>query len=175
MKDRRTMRGVLDSRRFAEADLRMLEVVGAFGLAHLVVKNPGGEQQFIVANQSGQTFAPGAQVLGASTTGMPGEAVLGGAPGGKQGSGSRRPNRRQRPQDATANQYAFGPTDTGFAAFAYLDGALALVRAETVEIDAEPCGCILYDSSGLVGAGSMLGRYGFGFQVWGVVSNTAYS
>lgn len=181
LRERRKLRGLLDTRRMAEADLRVAEYVAAFGKGFHKVKNPGGGEDYIVADQTGgRTFAPGTSILLGSQTGMPGEAVLGGAPAGKKGgiARTRATRRRGSTAPAASNQYAFGNDGVDLYAMLYSEGTYVSTRS-TLTLPAETvCGVILTDSGLLVGDGSALlstGATGTSIKVWDVEGATTYS
>lgn len=179
LRERRSLRGLLDTRRMAEADLRVVEYVGAFGKGFHIVKNPGGGESYIVADQTGgRTFAPGTSILLGSPTGLPGEAVLGGAPAGKKGGRSTTHNPRRRGTAATpTNQYAFGINSTSeLVALLYADGVYVSTRDSIPEPTETVCGIILTDPLAIVGDGSALLSDGTTtHKVWDVDGLTTYS
>ncbi len=178
LRDRRSLRALLDTRRKSEADLRNGEYVGPFGKGFHTVKNPGGGITYVVADQTGgRTFAAGTSILLASTTGAVGEAVIGGAPAGKKGGISRTRNRRITGSLAAyPNQYAFGIDGLGnMVALLYEDGVYSSLRATEVEVSGVYTGCILTDSSLVVGVGSLLMHDGSQLKVWDVEGGTFYS
>lgn len=177
LRDRRSQRGLLDTRRMTESDLRAGEMISPFGKGFFKVKNPGGGSDYIVADQTGgRTFAPGSTVVLGSYTGLPGEAVLGGAPAGKKGGGARTRNPRRRgTAAAAANQYAFGGDGVDLYAMLYADGTYVSTRATISEFGTTPCGCILEDSSEILGDGSLLMSGGGSHYVWDVESASTYS
>ena len=177
LRERRSLRGLLDTRRMAEADLRVAEYVGAFGKGFHTVKNPGGGDSYIVADQTGgRTFAPGTSILLGSPTGLPGEAVLGGAPAGKKGGRSTTRNPRRRGTVAVgSNQYAFGFDGLGaMVACLYSEGTYVSTRATATQAG-DFTGCILTDSSLLVGDGSALLKDSSDLAVWDVENTTVHS
>lgn len=178
LRDRRSLRALLDTRRKSEADLRNGEYVGPFGKGFHTVKNPGGGITYVVADQTGgRTFAAGTSILLASTTGAVGEAVIGGAPAGKKGGISRTRNRRITGSLAAyPNQYAFGIDGLGnMVALLYEDGVYSSLRATEVEVSGVYTGCILTDSSLVVGVGSLLMHDGSTLRVWDVEGAVFYS
>ena len=175
---RRSERAMLDARRTQEADLRSAEYVAPFGRGFHKVKNPGGATEFIVADQTGgRTFSPGSAVLLGSETGFPGEAILGGAPAGKKGGTSRtRSPRRRGTPTLEANQYAFGSDGDGnMLAMLYADASYVATRATASEVSGSYTGCVLSDSSAMIGDGSLLLRDGDTLRVWDVESEAFYS
>lgn len=175
---RRSERAMLDARRTQEADLRSAEYVAPFGRGFHKVKNPGGATEFIVADQTGgRTFSPGSAVLLGSETGFPGEAILGGAPAGKKGGTSRtRSPRRRGTPSLEANQYAFGQDgDSNLVAMLYSDGTYVSTRATLAPFGDTFTGCIITDSSSVVGDGSLLMRGSSGLYVWDVDGSATYS
>lgn len=177
LRNRRSIRADLDARRFQEADLRVGEMVQPFGKGFFLVKNPGGSTPFIVKDQTGgRTFAAGSKVTLGSNTGSYGEAVFGGALAGKEGGGTvQRSRRRRGTPTADANQYAFGDNGDTFSALLYSDGSFVALRGTSLAISTSPVGCIVSDSSGFVGDGSMLGVSGNTMQVWDVEESVVYS
>lgn len=157
LSNRRSLKGILDSRRFQESDLRTVEVVGVWGKGFFRVKNPGGGIEYIVANETMRTFAPGAQVLAGSHSGMPGEVVFGGPPPGKQGSSGGRGRRPAQQGVVQTNQYAFFNDGGNLMAWFYLDATYIADYGSTSLSDvAEIHSCILSDSEGKVGPGTAL-------------------
>lgn len=175
--ERRRLRGLLDTRRLGEADLRTAEYVGPFGKAFHTVKNSGGGVTYVVADQTGgRTFSTGAAVIVGSETGQPGEAILGGAPAGKKGGVPRTRIPRRRGSVPTPNQYAFGADGNGLMlAMLYSDANFLSTRGTTAELTGNACGCILTDSSELVGVGSLLFHGDTTLYVWDVEGTTVYS
>lgn len=179
LRDRRSLRADLDARRYQESDLRIAEVVQPFGNAYFKIKNSGGSQEYIVKNHAlGRTFSPGSKVVLGSEAGSPGEVVLGGSPPGKSGGvGTARNRRRRGTATVGANQYAFGMDGDNIAmhALLYSDGTFVSERGSSVAVSTAPVGCIVADSSALVGDGSMLGRTDNTMQLWNVEDSLVYS
>ena len=180
LRERRSLRGLLDARRRAEADLSTGEMVAPFGKGFFEVKIPGGDATFIVADQTGgRSFAPGATVLLASRSGAPGQAVLGGAPAGKKGGRSTSRTTRRRgtaATDAAANQYAFGFDASGMVASLYSDGTYLSTRGSIAAPGvAFFTGCIVTDESLVVGDGSALLKDGDTLYVWDVDGAATHS
>lgn len=181
LRNRRSLPGVLDARRMAEADLRAGEMVSPFGKGFFKVKNPGGATEYIVADQTGgRTFAPGSSVVLGSFTGLPGEVVIGGSPPGKKGGSSRTRSPRRRGTAATpANQYAFGiAADGDLRAMLYADATyVSTLGTSAANGSCTVVDCILTDSSLVVGDGSVVLYDSAAEQhkVWDVDGNVTYS
>ena len=78
----------LDRRRVAEADLhyaRYVRPLGARGL-HVVRSECSQLERVIGSTLSGQTFAPGTIVPIGSSSGTPGQSIIGGPPPGRRGA-----------------------------------------------------------------------------------------
>jgi hypothetical protein len=176
LRERRSLRGLLDTRRILEADLRHVEMVGPFGKDFFLVKNPGSSQGYVVANQTGgRTFKPGSAVILGSETGMPGEFVLGGAPAGKKGGVPTVKRRIPRGISQEANQFAFGDDGVDMWAMLYNDGTYISTRATIASVNGQYTGCILEDASELLGIGSLLMQDEDTLKVWDVESAAFYT
>lgn len=157
LRDRRSSRGVLNTRRMAEADMRTGEMVQPFGNGFFRVKNPGGAVDYIVADQTGgRTFAPGSSIILASDTGTQGESVLGGAPPNKKGGVSRTRSPRRRGTVTAENDYYAFWSD-GRAGL-YSDGSFVSYRATGGPTIAGTPSLIHADGASLVGDGSIVYR-----------------
>lgn len=178
LSNRRSLKGVLDSRRFQEASLRPIEIAGVWGKAFFRAKNPGGNVEYIVKNETMRTYAPGAHVLAGSHAGMGGEVVYGGPPPGRQGgSRVRRPGQRGVTQ---GNQYAFYTDGSSVLhAWIYFDGTFISERASisAALFDYSPSGIIISDALSTVGSGSLILFSGQndGAEVWNVTGGASYS
>jgi hypothetical protein len=77
-----------DTRRFREADIwtnyQVVRPLDPRGLT--VVKSECNDQEIVVGNNSGLTFAPGASVMIGTATNRPGKAIIAGAPPGRRGT-----------------------------------------------------------------------------------------
>lgn len=180
LRNRRNLSGALDAKSTQDADLSQGEMVSPFGKGFFSVKVPGVDTPFIVADQTGgRSFAPGTSVMLASYRGRPGQAVIGGAPAGKKGGVSSARNTRRRgtaAADQAANQYAFGFSGSDMVAALYYDGTYLSTRASyAAPGTAWFTGCIVVDSSVVVGDGSALMRDGDTLYVWDVDGAATYS
>ena len=178
LRDRYSQRGNLDARAQMEADLGTAEMVGPWGKGFDLMKNPGGSQTYIVGNLAGGTLAPGASGLVGNTSGRPGALQrLGRSPAGKKGPGNAARSARRRGSVTTpANQYAFGSDGLGsMLAMLYADGVYVSTRATETEISGAYTGCILSDSSLVLGDGALLLHDTTSLKVWDVENAAFYS
>lgn len=174
--NRRSQRALLDTRTHQEADILTAPMVGPFGKGFHTLHTPAGTE-YVVGDASGITFAPNAQVMVANPGGLGDRAVLGGAPANKKGAVSRSRNPRRRGTVVLdANQYAFGSDGLGsMLAMLYSDGTYVSTRATETEVSGSYTGCILTDSSLLVGDGSLLLHDTTTLRVWDVEGAAFYS
>lgn len=174
--NRRSQRALLDTRAQQEADILTAPMVGPFGKGFHTLHTPAGTE-YVVGDASGITFAPNAQVMVANPGGLGNRAVLGGAPANKKGGAARSRNPRRRGTPVLeSNQYAFGYDGLGsMMAMLYADGTYVSTRATEVEVSGSYTGCILTDSSLLVGDGSLLMLDGNTLKVWDVEGSAFYS
>ncbi len=97
----------LNGRRSGEADIwtnfTVVRPLDPRGLT--VVKSECNEQEIVVGNVSGLTFAPGASVMIGTNTNRPGKAIIAGAPPGRMGASLV-------PQDYATRTYGSAP-ETG--------------------------------------------------------------
>lgn len=177
---RSTIWGALDARRTAEQDIQYDRFVRPRGLGGAIVTGPSGGQERYVSNPMGRTFRPGSTVPLGSSSGEGGEFVIAGPPGGRRGS--RPASRAVRPYatfvPSASNQYAFGSDGLGsMLALLYSDGTYVSTRATETEVSGDFVGCILSDSSEIVGDGSalMFDSSGSTLRVWDVVGEAVYS
>ncbi len=171
------MRGLLDTRQHQEADISMETMSSPFGKGFHNLKTASGTVYTVADQTGGRTFAPETQVMVAAPDGQIFRAVLGGAPAGKKGGVSRSRSRRSSGSvGGDANQYAFGVDGLGnMLALLYSDGVYLSTRATEVEVSGVYTGCILTDSSLVVGVGSLLLHDGSQLKVWDVEGGTFYS
>ena len=173
--NRRSQRGLLDTRVHQEADILTAPMVGPFGKGFHTLHTPAGTE-YVVGDASGITFAPNAQVMVANPGGLGDRAVLGGAPANKKGAVSRSRNPRRRGTVVLeSNQYAFGTDGVDMHAMLYSEGTYVSTRATATEVSGSYTGCILTDSSLLVGDGSLLMKDGDTIKVWDVEGATFYT
>lgn len=174
--NRRNQRAILDTRWQQEADIYTGPMAGAFGKGGHILHTPSGTPYY-VADASGRTFRPGAQVMVADPEGLGDRAVLGGAPANKKGGAARtRSPRRRGVVQAESNQYAFGTDGLGsMLALLYSDGIYVSTRATDTEVGGSYSGCVLSDSSTLVGDGSLLMKDGDTLKVWDVEGAVFYT
>ena len=175
--NRRSQRAILDTRAHQEADILMAPMAAPFGKGFHKLTTPAGTE-YTVGDASGTTFAPNAQVMVANPGGLGHRAVLGKAPPNRNGGAARARNTRRRGTVALeSNQYAFGyDVDSNLLAMLYADGAYVSTRATTVDPGGSHTGCILSDSSSLVGDGSLLlWGNGTALRVWDVEGEATYS
>ena len=167
--NRRSQRALLDTRTHQEADILTAPMVGPFGKGFHTLHTPAGTE-YVVGDASGITFAPNAQVMVANPGGLGNRAVLGGAPANKKGGAARSRNPRRRGVPVLeSNQYAFGTDGLGsMLAMLYSDGTYVSTRATETEVSGSYTGCILTDSSLVVGVGSLLLHDGSQLKVWDV-------
>jgi hypothetical protein len=83
-----TLGRALNTRQTWEADIETrFSVVRPHDSRGLtVVRSQCNEQELIVSNRTGLTFAPGASVMVGSNTGRPGKSIIAGAPPGRMGA-----------------------------------------------------------------------------------------
>ena len=175
--NRRSQRALLDTRTHQEADILTAPMVGPFGKGFHTLHTPAGTE-YVVGDASGITFAPNAQVMVANPGGLGNRAVLGGAPANKKGGAARSRNPRRRGVPVLeSNQYAFGSDGLGsMLAMLYSDGTYVSTRATETEVAGSYTGCILTDSSLLVGDGSLLlWNNGSDLKVWDVDGAAFYT
>lgn len=167
--ERRRPRGIMDTRWQQEADILTAPMVGPFGKGFHTLHTPAGTE-YVVGDASGITFAPNTQVMVANPGGLGDRAVLGGAPANRKGAVSRSRNPRRRGTVVLdANQYAFGSDGLGsMLAMLYSDGTYVSTRATETEVNGSYTGCILTDSSLIVGDGSLLMKDEDTLKVWDV-------
>jgi len=173
---RRSQRALLDTRTHQEADILTAPMVGPFGKGFHTLHTPAGTE-YVVGDASGITFAPNTQVMVANPGGLGDRAVLGGAPANKKGAVSRSRNPRRRGTVVLeSNQYAFGSDGLGsMLAMLYSDGTYVSTRATETEVSGSYTGCILTDSSLVVGDGSLLLHDTTTLRVWDVEGAAFYS
>lgn len=167
--NRRSQRAILDTRAHQEADILMAPMAAPFGKGFHKLTTPAGTE-YTVGDASGMTFAPNAQVMVANPGGLGHRAVLGKAPPNRNGGAARTRNPRRRGTVVLdANQYAFGyDVDSNLLAMLYADGAYVSTRATAADPGGLHTGCILTDSSLIVGDGSLLMKDGDTLKVWDV-------
>lgn len=175
--ERRKPRGVMDTRWHQEADIVTAPMSSPFGKGFHELKSPAGTRYLVADQTGGRTFAPDTEVMVAVPQGLHNKAVLGGAPSNKKGGTARtRSSRRRGTVVLGANQYAFGIDGLGnMVATLYSDGTYVSTRATEVEVAGSYTGCILTDSSAVVGDGSLLMRGASGLYVWDVEGAATYS
>lgn len=155
----------------------MAPMAAPFGKGFHKLTTPAGTE-YTVGDASGMTFAPNAQVMVANPGGLGHRAVLGKAPPNRNGGAARTRNPRRRGTVVLeSNQYAFGSDGvSSILAMLYADGAYVSTRATETDPGGSHTGCILSDSSSLVGDGSLLLRdSGTVLRVWDVEGATFYS
>jgi hypothetical protein len=175
---RGTIWGALDNRRTAEQDVREIKFVRPRGSSGAIIVNPGGGQEGYAANLLGKTLRPGTTALALSKSGEGGDNIIPASAVGRKGAIPATPSRRPyaTPAAATPNQYAFGVDGLGsMLAMLYSDASYLSTRATTAELTGNPCGCILTDSSEVVGVGSLLFVGSTALYVWDVEGATVYS
>lgn len=173
--NRRSQRGLLDTRWQQEADITTEPMVGPFGKGFHTLTTPSGTS-FVVGDASGQTWAPGAEVMVANPGGLGQRAVLGHPPPGKKSGATRtRSARRRGVVQVTTNQYAFGDDGVDLWAMLYADGTYISTRDTIAIFGGTHSGCILSDSSETVGDGSLLMRGSADLYVWDVEGAASYS
>lgn len=173
---RRSLRGIMDTRWQQEADIVTAPMGNPFGKGFHELKTPSGTHYVVGDQTGGRTFAPDTEVMVAIPQGRHNKAVIGGAPANKKGGGARtRSSRRRGTVVLDANQYAFGTDGVDMHAMLYSDGTYVSTRATATEVGGYYTGCILSDSSLVVGDGSLLMHDGSTLRVWDVVNATFYS
>lgn len=167
--NRRSQRAILDTRAHQEADILMAPMAAPFGKGFHKLTTPAGTE-YTVGDASGMTFAPNAQVMVANPGGLGHRAVLGKAPPNRNGGAARTRNPRRRGTVVLeSNQYAFGSDGLGsMLAMLYDDGTYVSTRATETEVAGDYTGCIVTDSSLIVGDGSLLMKDGDTLKVWDV-------
>lgn len=99
-----TLGRALNTRRTGEADIwtnyQVVQPLDPRGLT--VVKSECNDQEIVVGNNSGLTFAPGASVMIGTATNRPGKAIIAGAPPGRMGAS-------RVPQDYASRTYGSAP------------------------------------------------------------------
>lgn len=175
--ERRKPRGVMDTRWHQEADIVTAPMSSPFGKGFHELKSPAGTRYLVADQTGGRTFAPDTEVMVAVPQGLHNKAVLGGAPANKKGGATRtRSSRRRGTVVLDANQYAFGVDGLGsMLAMLYSDGTYVSTRATETEVGGSHTGCILTDSSLLVGDGSLLLKDGDTLKVWDVEGAIFYT
>lgn len=146
----------------------MAPMAAPFGKGFHKLTTPAGTE-YTVGDASGMTFAPNAQVMVANPGGLGHRAVLGKAPPNRNGGAARTRNPRRRGTVVLdANQYAFGSDGVDMHAMLYSDGTYVSTRATATDVNGSYTGCILTDSSLIVGDGSLLMKDGDTLKVWDV-------
>ena len=174
--NRRSQRAILDTRAHQEADILMAPMAAPFGKGFHKLTTPAGTE-YTVGDASGMTFAPNAQVMVANPGGLGHRAVLGKAPPNRNGGAARTRNPRRRGTVVLeSNQYAFGyDVDSNLLAMLYADGAYVSTRATLAPFGENISGCILSDSSTLVGDGSPFMVGASAIYVWDVEGAATYT
>ena len=154
----------------------MAPMAAPFGKGFHKLTTPAGTE-YTVGDASGMTFAPNAQVMVANPGGLGHRAVLGKAPPNRNGGAARTRNPRRRGTPVLdSNQYAFGyDVDSNLLAMLYADGVYVSTRATGADPGGAHTGCILSDSSSLVGDGSLLLWETTALRVWDVEGSAFYS
>lgn len=175
--NRRSLRGIMDTRWQQEADIVTAPMGNPFGKGFHELKTPSGTHYVVGDQTGGRTFAPDTEVMVAIPQGRHNKAVIGGAPLNKKGGGARtRSVRRRGTVTLDSNQYAFGQdVDSNLVAMLYVDGSYVSTRATIAPFGDSFTGCILSDSSALVGVGSLLMRGTENLYVWDVEGSATYS
>lgn len=175
--NRRSLRGIMDTRWQQEADIVTAPMGNPFGKGFHELKTPSGTHYVVGDQTGGRTFAPDTEVMVAIPQGRHNKAVIGGAPLNKKGGGARNTSRRRRGTvTLESNQYAFGQdADSNLVATLYADGTYVSTRATIAPFGDTFTGCILSDSSALVGVGSLLMRGTGALYVWDAEGAATYS